>query len=212
MAAQTQQPNQWIVVDDGIVPTQTTMGQTVIRRQRLPDDPQYTLIPNLLAGLDAIDGGSVGIVEDDDYYSPGWIEWLVGELESSDIAGEGNAIYYHVGRRAWWNNRNARHASLCQTGFKASVVPILKRLCASPSPFVDVGLWNAAKHLPASLRCWSAPQRPFAVGIKGMPGRKGIGAGHIRDCSQYRDDPAMAWLSDLIGDDAKAYESFYDRN
>lgn len=210
MNAQTRPPDEWIVVDDGETPTVATMGQRVIRRERQTGDPDITLVPNLKAAIESgVSTEAVAFIEDDDYYSPGWIEWLSGALKSADIAGEANAFYYHVGRRAWMNNKNRQHASLCQTGMRASTLPILYGRCKS-SPFVDVGLWKEGmKDHSAFLRF--APN-PLVIGMKGMPGRKGIGIGHIKDAVCYASDPGLSWLVSMIGEDALAYKDFYDRH
>lgn len=52
---------------------------------------------NLLAALDRVGGyEAVAFMEDDDYYSPEWVGWCVGLLESgADIAGQRPQRAYH---------------------------------------------------------------------------------------------------------------------
>jgi hypothetical protein len=86
------------------------------------------------------------------------------------------------------------HASLAQTGFRKSFLPTAIRHCVG-DPFFDIRLWREvngkdADHLQihSSFKERMSNDRrgyvfddtanPLYIGVKGMPGRLGIGSGH----------------------------------
>jgi glycosyltransferase involved in cell wall biosynthesis len=201
MNRQTRRPDQWIVVDDGKIPTACTMGQTYVRREPRAADPTHTLTLNLMMGMQRVRGDKVVIVEDDDWYSPDYLEWMGAELDRGTLAGEGRAIYYNVMLRAWYQHNNTDRASLCSTGFSAALLPNVARLCRSPDPFLDMRLWRTLKGRVTT------PSHRRVIGIKGMPGRRGIGIGHRTDNPRWQADHDLVTLYALLGSDADAYRS-----
>jgi hypothetical protein len=190
MAAQTVQPDRWIIVDDvGDVPEATI--QVTPRWQ----PGQNTQARNLLSGLEAYEGGKLLIIEDDDYYSPNYIENMSKWLDRFDLVGERNALYYHVGQRVWRNCNNRTHASLCATGM--SDVTKFVTICQKMSKFIDLELWKGG-----TGRLFDTQ---MTVGIKGLPGRPGIGAGHrMKGIS----DPNLSVLRKRIGSDSAAFAMY----
>jgi hypothetical protein len=200
MKRQTIAPDEWIVVDDGKTPTACTMGQRYLRRDPKPSDPPNTLTLNLMHALDAATGDAIVIVEDDDWYAPDYLEWMLDELQRLDVAGEGNALYYHVGVRRWREFEHDGHASLCSTGFRRSVLQQVRRLAQTPDPFIDTRIWKLR-----GMRKRVSTTARRVIGIKGMPGRTGTGVGHRPTGDQWNDDPDLMKLRSLIGADADAY-------
>lgn len=197
-------PASWIVVDDGQVPTVCTMDQTVVRRMRKHNDPMHTLVPNLLAGLEEVRTENVVIFEDDDWYHPHHL-WKVQEkLQKVELAGEGKPMYYNVATKHYkeFNDVTLR-TSLCATGFKASLIPLIKELCSQDNtPFLDMKLWMQ----PVSKNVYHpSTDGRYCIGIKGMPGRKGIGIGHTPPKHWEKDQNGNV-LRRLIGLDANFYE------
>lgn len=185
---------QWIVVDDVIPTTKTRMSQTVLRPVPYWKPGENTLVRNLRAGLELVKHDAVLIIEDDDWYAPTYIDSMISVLADGHLVGECPSRYYNVSTRCYREPNNRNHASLCQTGFPASMIPrVLAEI--GDSPWVDVQLWS---RLPGVLH-----EGRGCVGIKGMPGRPGIGAGHRRG---GRQDSDLAVLRSWVGDnDAMEY-------
>jgi hypothetical protein len=215
MARQTYTgPKQWIVADDGDVPAKTTMGQMHVRRP-VSSSPN-TLAPNLLEAIKHIDPSSEAIffVEDDDWYSPMYIESLLPHLNGREIVGLGCHRYYNVHTRQWRIFNNTAHAGLCVTAIVPSMLDWLIQCCNgciadNDGPWVDIRLWCANPKYPYRKHDgYVLPNGGLCVGIKRMPGRNGLGGGHgvgdpdgfFSDC-----DWGMGLLRDWIGDDAREY-------
>ncbi len=188
---------QWIVVDDGPEPTPCTLGQTVIRPEPLWSEGQNTQARNLLAALPHVKHDRILIVEDDDWYAPDYFEIMAARLEESALVGERDTPYYHIAGR-YLVNPNERHGSLFQTGMRGSILPCLESACARGERFLDITLFRDGdgKLFPSSGR---------SVGIKGLPGRPGIGMGH-RHWMGWQEDRDSKVLRQWVGADAEAYK------
>jgi len=193
----------WHVVDDGITPM--PMGWTrphyVLRTYRLSPQTVNTQARNLRFLLDQINPDwPVVIWEDDDYYAPDWLSWVEKLIGQSELIGENQARYYHVGFRRGKQLRNQFHASLCSTVIRGSAIETLKQCCQPEKTYIDMDLWKCHPHhfLFSGNR---------VVGMKGLPGRPGIGMGHRNDFRGI-DDPDGKLLQQWIGHDAKAYDPF----
>ena len=202
-------PIQWIVVDDGIVPADLTQGQTHLRRVR--EDrchPTESFCRNLLAALPLVHGEYVYFIEHDDYYQPQHLEQLAGQLAQAEIAGDASQRYYNVARRIWRVYQN-KGASLCQTAIRRSVLPQVASLlyeCLAKRQYgLDRALWES---VPAAQ--WSLEPSLTVVGIKGLPGRVGLGIGH-RPQQGWTYDPDGSRLRTWIGEDAASYLPFQRR-
>lgn len=197
---------QWLCADDGAPPTVFTKGQAVVRRE---PSSGISLADNLLALLPLVEGDRVAVIEDDDYYAPGYLESMMAMLENSDIAGEMNAGYFNVVSRRWFMSQSQWHASLCRTVFRLELLPLFAKACldskAAGDPFIDQRFWTLARPLRVNLCPWTK----LSVGIKGMPGRHGAGKSHGWNAFQGR-DPQLTRLHDWIGADAEEYARFAD--
>jgi glycosyltransferase involved in cell wall biosynthesis len=69
MRAQTINPSQWVVVDDGEHPISDVKSDNIdyIRREPKGDDPKHTMILNLKEAFKMVQGNSVFFIEDDEY-------------------------------------------------------------------------------------------------------------------------------------------------
>lgn len=195
----------WIIVDDCDPETPVTFQRPnwllVHVRPRPAWQPgQNTQARNMLAGLAAVDPAHPCLViEDDDHYEPDWLSHASAQLAHAHLFGEHLARYYNVATRVGRQLSNGQHASLCSTGFRGAVaLTALKQACVSNAKFIDLHLW----------RSWRGSKRLFGgnrvTGIKGLPGRGGIGMGHRKNLAGHS-DPDGALLRRWIGDDAEAY-------
>lgn len=196
---------QWIVVDDGVTPTITTMEQEVYHRIGLPSDPAHTLIPNLRVALPHVRGKKIFLIEDDDYYTSNYIVTYLSEFQNFQLIGASNSRYYNPVERKWIQYSNDEHASLCQTAFDSSLLPIFKELCEDDDPIIDIRFFKVVNKRQKHLFNRDVP---VCVGIKGMPGRKGIYSGHSKFNGFY-DDPRFEILLNWIGHDANEYRGFF---
>jgi hypothetical protein len=209
----------WITVEG--VP----MGSTVLEnidtmhyrvRHEQPDEmsPLLSLAHNVRQGVRFArmlggDDLQIAIIEDDDWYAPDYLTWLCPLVKEHGMVGEGNAIYYNVRSRTWQELRNTRHASLCSTAWDDSAVgdfvdEVLRECVQSAEgAFLDVRLW---KSIPGHI---SIPVSHRVVGLKGLPGKRGIGVGHQ---DQPYADLDMAVLRQLIGADADRYVKMHQHN
>jgi hypothetical protein len=204
MARQTMQPDEWIVADGGEGPTKCTMGQRHLHEARPPGAANFA--ENLLRGAASVTGDIIIFFEDDDWYAPNHIETIIGQLNGAALlAGDDQQRYYHVGQRCWRIFQN-KGASLCQTAMRRSVLPRFEavvRECLAAGKFhIDYTLWMRT---PDSER--SLARTDTVLGIKGLPGRAGLGIGHRPSGPLWNRDPALTQLRAWIGQDVGLYES-----
>ena len=219
MKRQTIQPYEWIVVDDYIVPTQCTMGQKVIRRQPFWEIGEMTLQLNLIEGLKAVTGDIVLIIEDDDWYSPTYIESMVNKFKKYHeqyecslqeftpssaprlLIGEALTRYYDIKRSRFQYHANMNHASLFQTGFTSNLIPEILNLLDlyKRVRWFDGCMW---KELKSCEKIMFLTKKPLSIGIKGANGRYGVGIGHHENEKlNFLDEKPFASLKQWIGDD-----------
>lgn len=193
----------WVVVDDGPEPQPITFSRPnwhvcLIRPVPLWQPGQNTQARNLARGVSACDPRfPVVFIEDDDHYAPGWLSKVESEIQRAEVVGEIRARYYNVATRTGRQLNNTQHASLCSTAIRGAALKTFLSVCQPSAKFIDINLWRShkSKHLFGGN---------LVTGIKGLPGRGGIGMGH---------DPRFAGSKDLngallrqwIGFDAEAY-------
>ena len=195
-------PVHWIIVDDGPDAHPQPLAQdhwdvSVLRPHPRWQPGQNTQARNLLAGLSIVPRNArLVIIEDDDHYATDWLETVDHELDKAELVGEFKARYYNVAtKRA--RQLNTQHASLCGTAMRGAAIDTFRWACDRHAKFIDLELWrkHRSRHLFGGHR---------VVGIKGMPGRGGIGMGHAKDFNGDP-DPNGAILREWIGDDAALY-------
>jgi hypothetical protein len=193
--------DQWIVVDDFETPTPCNLGQMVIRRQPFWKPGEMTLPLNILTALPWVRGEYILIVEDDDWYNPDYIRIMVDRLQNYDLVGGGIAHYYNVSTFRHIIHGNTLNASLCETGFRRSVMDSIESCIQSHinEMYVDGYIWD----LPLNKLVFNDSVN--CIGIKGMPGRGGLGHGHLIDFG-YLDSTPFDTLQKWIGDDVKYYK------
>lgn len=207
VARQTLQPDEWLVADDGTVPVTLTRGQRHLVRPRAGEGAA-SLAGNLLAAIPHATGEIIAIWEHDDWYPADYLETCVAHLNRSGAwaTGTRRQRYYHLPSRRWIVMRNVGSA-LCNTALRAEALPLLALAATSAaragSYSIDRRFWD---RLPASRL--NLHDEPGVVGIKGLPGRPGLGLGHRPDERKrpWKADPHGEVLRQWVGDeDAAAY-------
>jgi hypothetical protein len=209
---QSVQPRQWVIVDDGVVPLvdQVTLPDwvTYVRREPHPADPPHTLSSNLLAALDHVTCDKVLIFEDDDWYAPGYAEFMLPFLEDHDLVGLNNIRYYLLRAAMWKTGTPPRHTAFAQSGFRRGHAwDHLLAVCRTNFPEVrergvlDRYWWHSFegnKHLIAD-------HPGLHLGLKGGFGRAGLAEGHLQTDPGYMPDTDRSYLRTALGDDMARY-------
>lgn len=225
-------PMQWIVVDDS--PEQliddtkqplewealrkaSASKKTVARRNKgeltiekyIGPKKWYpginTQRPNMQEGISHVSGDFVFVIEDDDWYHQEYIETFVYLMQRYAVVGEGCNKYYSLRDRKYWTLGNHYHASLCSTAMKRMALPLLDEAINSGDLFPDISFWQKC------IEKWKLPRLlalhlNLGIGIKQMPGRKGIGGGHSPNDTVFKSDPGYNILKEWVGaDDAAIY-------
>lgn len=207
MMRQTHQFNQWIIVDDGHENFPQTFPETSIKyiRSEFNKNKAKSLSGNLIKACQHIKYDKIFIIEDDDWYSPRYLEKSIERFSNSQsrVIGEKFSVYYNVRSRSYRTCRNDKQSSLFQTAFRSDFLCKFKKYCEvnRRSAFIDKRIWNHCRenNIPYSL----FNDEKLSIGIKGLPGRNGIGIGHRMDT---RNDSSWKRLIQLIGkDDAQFY-------
>ena len=184
MDSQTYPPDQWIIVDDGQVPVnpEEYPGAQVIRRE--PEQNKCTLGDNLLAAVPAIEHDKILIMEDDDWYGPGYVQFMAEQLNYHDLVGIWGTKYYDLRIPGYRDMGRNDHASLSQTAFHRDFLPYFEQFIPGDCS-VDLRLWFRKNHAGDNIkspRGFLIPgeDKQLHCSIKGMPGRAGAGCGHDR--------------------------------
>lgn len=199
---------QWIVVDDceEESPYQAPAHWELLRLRPQPfwHPGENTQCRNMLLALEQVRHDKILIIEDDDYYHPRYLELMSARLQEASLVGEKHALYYNVAWRCYHHCCNESHASLCQTGFTRKMLPEVLRYCQQGIKFIDIELFRTLEK-----RCLY-PHTGYCIGIKGLPGRKGIGIGHSnKGGTTWAPDRNLRNLRKWIGTDANLYYARY---
>lgn len=209
---QTRKYDQWIVIDDDDPKTVCTLGQEYYYKPEVRGKGSLAAKIRWMVQENLVKGDAVVIAEDDDWYAPTYLENVEKWLSSADLVGEGDALYYNVNSRTWFSHRNSQHSSFCSTAFKVSLFPQLLRASITDCPYIDIRLWNMVQSPFKKLvvRPIDYPQSTrLVVGIKGMPGKFGYGAGHLMPPGRgVQLDPQLTKLTSILGANAEAYRVF----
>lgn len=198
MARQTAKFHQWIVADDGEIPATLTMGQQHLVRRREHDGGR-SLAGNILAALPHVKGDVVVIIEHDDYYAANHLHVCIDRLKSAEATGSRWQRYYNIEHRSHRLMRNIGSA-LCNTSFRVSLLRQFEAAAHAAFRKGEIGLdrlfWDSIEGDVHDINT--------VVGIKGLPGRRGLGLGH-RPGNGWTADPDMKVLQEWIGSDVENY-------
>jgi hypothetical protein len=217
----------WLIVDDALPRTTDAIEEhfktdwTIIK---IYPEPTWTYgqntqsrnievaINTLCTNYREADIEAIFIIEDDDYYKSNYIERMMCRMQGFKVIGEMNTVYYNVYYRTYFVNRNTSHVSLFQLAFRPEMLPLFKS-CYNEK-FIDFKFYEK---LHAQLYVHRGEvgffnENNLAIGMKGMPGRAGIGAGHGKLLNMHP-DPAMTYLlTQMNNEDAKYYAGYYGNN
>ena len=196
---QTLQPDQWLVIDDGQNAYSPNYDCEYYYRRPQEDDPKHTMVINIQYALPMIKGDVIFFFEDDEYYAPDYIKTMVEYIRDYEMIGICKSKYYYLPSRRYFIHDNYDHASLAQTAIKKSLLSEIEKLPVD-NQFIDLDLWGMKRigttvirnknikvnaELPKGLAVndgkgflFDDADRYLYVGMKGMPGRVGIGSGH----------------------------------
>lgn len=174
--AQTFKNFEWLVVDDSTPGTPLNLGQKFIKGPIEWRPDINTQRANMEVALKHARGEFIFILEDDDYYAPTYLASMLSAFTHSDVVGISNSKYYKVDMPGWKTMKNYEHASLSQTAFRASLLPLMNWAVNSGEFYFDMKFWRAvvARQIPFTLIANS----DLSIGMKGMPGRAGLTPGH----------------------------------
>jgi len=194
-------PATWLIVDDvspaSYIP-ETRFDTEVIHPDWRWKEGQNTQAKSILAGLDRIpEDAIVFIFEDDDCYLPSYIETMLKALESADLVGESESRYFNVATNRYRIMPTKQHSSLASTAMRGTAA--LRTACEKAPKFIDLHLWKTF----TGRKAWVSAHN--VVGIKGMPGRAGIGVGHRQS---FGSPATNDTLRDWAGDYADNYGMF----
>jgi len=199
--AQTYQgPLTWVIVDDCTPASRIPKvrdGIDVVtvypREQWRPGTSSQ--IPSMAAGLEHVPADAVlFILEDDDIYLPDYMDTMLEAMDTLDLAGEVDARYYNVTTGRWRAIPGKIHSSMASTVCKGAALALLRSLCKGGlRRMLDVTLWKQFKGNKRLMINHNV------VGIKGLPGRPGIGVGHRKRFGVVdTSDTLRKWAGDYV--------------
>ncbi len=195
----------WVIVDDCDPVTRVPRMQANIEVKMIRPDwrwipGQNTQSACMAAGL-SLPGfeDAVIILEDDDVYLPDHISNVLSWLKRADLVGERDSCYYNVATGRWRVIPGKYHASMSSVACKGWATDHLLRLCQGGGKMLDMRLWRTFDGSKALLNTHNV------IGIKGLPGRPGIGVGHR---NRFGTPDINNTLQTWIGDYACNYDIF----
>jgi len=202
----------WVIIDDALPRTSDFIkddfraGWHVLKGYPAPpwQIGQNTQGRNLKAGVDLLLQNysknkieAIFIIEDDDFYRPQYLASMVALLDGCLVLGESQTIYYNVRLNRWIENGNDVWSSLFQTAFKPAALRWFELLYGEK--FIDYAFFRLAE----KPKLFRTPDK-LSIGIKGIAGRAGIGAGN-GFIPHMIPDESGAKLYELLKEDAHFY-------
>lgn len=218
---QTTPIDAWVVALDGDDSGYDLAGCDVART---PASPGCSLSNNIRAGADALARLGLGradvvlILEDDDYYAPGYASTMAPLVLDRGLAGSWRSRFYSVARRRGrvlefldqhgTRSPSPRFSCLCQTAIRGDLAARLLREAAGRDHAVDRRLWGCGvRRIPPGHL---DDLQHLHVGVKGMPtapGAEGYSTDHRGNVAGQA-DPTFA-LARSWGLPADPYRRFY---
>lgn len=185
MARQTRQPDQWIIVDDVV-----------------PFKPDLTYRVKLGCQRAVANGADlILIMEDDDWYAPDYIEFMVNgwqRMGKPELFGIGYTLYCNIMHDLVWFSPHQGRASLMSTMVTAKAISNYV-WPKDNEIWLDIDLWKKLKGKTVE------PTKYYSVGIKHGIGLCG-GVGHNKAFGKYKKDAGNNELRKRIGTDYQWYQ------
>ncbi|WP_420465620.1 glycosyltransferase [Panacagrimonas sp.] len=198
--AQTVREFKWIMCDDCDPASQVPQmrdGITVeVIRPQWRWEGQNTHARSLIELLKTCEGPVIHC-EDDDVYLPDHIATMLQALRTADLVGQRVSHYWNAATRRYRAIPGTYHASLGASAMQGPATILLRMICGQQQTRLDIDLWRSFSGRKSLL------DTTTAVGIKGLPGRAGIGVGHRENFGEP--DPDGRMLKALIGHCAASY-------
>jgi hypothetical protein len=209
----------WFIVDDGQTDACSRVvakhplvmdigkGRLQVYHVRLIHSPATvgprSLAHNVMAVIGHVTAGKIAIIEDDDCYPTTYLEEQWVRLEDADMSGTIFQRYYHLPSRSYRIFRN-RGSAFCSTAFTRNMIPLLQQVLLDcfnrNSKGIDAKFWEEGKKAGAVQDIYEPePHELQVIGMKGLPGRAGIGVGHRP--KKFQADQQMLVLRGWVGED-----------
>jgi hypothetical protein len=166
-----------------------------------PSDGEKDITKRYRIGYDELRNSGVDVIffwEDDDWYSPNYMDVMIGEWKHAgkpDIFGTGYTIYYHLKLGAYFTMHHPDRASAMNT----MIIPDL-RITWPPDaePYTDQALWLK---IPGQT---FIPKGHISIGMKHGIGLSG-GGYHADDRLHRFRTPDNGLLKDNLDDESLAF-------
>lgn len=201
MRKQTVKPTKWLIVDDGDSKLELPDFPFIQYVKRERKETGHTLPYQMKEAIKYVETYKIIIMEDDDWYDKSYLEVMGSLIGKYDIVGQVDSVYYRVPDKTWLRHENKRHCSLCQTGFTKKLFPIILSQ-DNKNPYLDLSLW---KNKLKTTKYLMSNRKDLCIGIKGLPGRVGVSAGHRSSHPRFTKDVDLSVLKSFIGEDVKYY-------
>lgn len=143
----------------------------------------------------------VFLIEDDDFYSPEYIEsMLLGWIQAGkpNVFGTDSTTYYHLQRKKYKVMKHSTRSSAFSTMVTSAVLDI--NFPADNEPFLDLEIW---KQLQGKT---FEPSTSICLGIKHGVGLSG-GKGHNENFPYDYDDSDSTYFKSIVGDMYNSYKN-----
>lgn len=179
-----------------------------------PESGKIDITQRYRRGYDELRGHGfdiIAFIEDDDWYSSSYFEYMVGEWEKHgrpNLFGTCYTYYYHIKLKAYYIMEHYDRSSAMNTFIK----PDLKlNWCVDEEPYTDLHLWKTV-HVDGEpidkQRIVIKPSQMISVGIKHGIGMVGGGSHHLDPRIEKRyGHPDNGFLRETLDD---ASFEFYD--
>lgn len=196
----------WVIVDDcepmSRIPTVRDGINVIVVI------PEWTWRPGMNTQADCMRRGLLEVpkdavlfvLEDDDIYLPEYIETMLAGISGCELIGEKTARYFNVASNRHRVIEGSFHSSMASTVCLGAALEWLREICESGTKkLLDFKLW---REYPGRRKLLPTKN---VVGVKGLPGRPGIGVGHKKSFGRVAGkDLFRRW----VGDYADNYEIF----
>lgn len=201
-------PVRWVICDDCEPVTKHPRVSIPVDHVRAPwtwEPGQNTQARSMAYLLSLVpDGAAVVVMEDDDLYKPDHLTTMVEALKTHDLVGQRVSYYANVKTGKCMEIPGTCHASLGASAMKGDATRHLKRICESNARHLDITLWrefNGSKRLL---------ETQTAIGIKGLPGRGGIGVGHRDTFGEPGGQTVRQWIGDELYSEYRKIAAWYN--